>query len=96
MSDYPKVAKQFLVDSLKKNQKVIPSSFSTNNNTTVFICDGPQPLYKRSFIITSNSDDEVNFMQATGLAIRFGFMGELLSWFEVMKDWKEGGYIAKK
>ena len=38
---------------------------------------------------------EVNFIQATGLAIRFGFMGELLEWYEKEKYWKEGGYVVR-
>ena len=93
--NYPKVTIEFLVENLKKSPKVIEESFSTMNDTMSFVCKGNQPIYKRSFIITSNSEMEVNFIQATGLAIRFGFMGELLEWYEKEKYWKEGGYVVR-
>ena len=81
---------------LQKSNKIISSSIKKVGDFTYsFIRNGEQPLFKRQGIITCNSSDEVNFDQATSLAIRYGFMGELLKWFEKHKSWKEGAYIDR-
>ena len=51
-------------------------------------------MHKRHVTIRE-FDGIVNFEQATGKAILFGFMGDLLKWFDENRDWKEGGYVER-
>lgn len=55
--------------------------------------NGNQALHKRMIIIRENNG-QINFEQASSLAIRFSFMGELLKWLESNRNYKEGGYTC--
>lgn len=92
-SGYPLVDLEFLIEKLKQSNKLIEDSESRVGSTISFIVKGNQPLYKRTIYIR-NFDGEVNFFQATSLAILYGFMGDLLIWYHDNKNWKEGGYIV--
>ncbi|MFN7675344.1 hypothetical protein [Flavobacterium sp.] len=48
----------------------------------------------REFEDDKYDEPQVNFMQATGTAIVWGFMRELLDWYEENRDWKEGGHFV--
>ncbi|MCT4138477.1 hypothetical protein HZP64_14550 [Elizabethkingia anophelis] len=98
MSDnfLPKTDIYFILEKLKASTKVITDSIEkVGDYTYSFVIEGDKPLYKRQGIINFNSDEEVNFDQATAMAIKYGFMGELLKWYESEKSWKEGAYIVK-
>lgn len=59
----------------------------------VILIKGTQDIHKRLIYLKKSSTNIVKFEQATGIAIRLGFIEELLSWFELNKKWKDGGYF---
>jgi len=71
----------------------------TFGKSHTFILDGQKALHKRRFFarefdVEKYNEGQVNFMQATALAIICGFMGELLKWFESERGWKEGNFTV--
>lgn len=92
--DYlPSVSTDFIIDKLLGSGKVVPNSKIVVGSTITFMATGNKSFHKR-IIRIRDFDGEVNFMQATGLAIIYGFMGELLEWYKINKNWNEGGYTA--
>jgi hypothetical protein len=94
-NDYPSVDSKFIIEKLLKSEKVNPATYLRVGNTHTVNLKGNRPLHKK-LIVVREFGGEVNFMQATGLAVVHGFMGELLDWFETKKGWKEGAYINKQ
>jgi hypothetical protein len=92
---YPYVVTEFIIDKLLESDKVIKDSQLKIGSTITFILNTEKPLHKRTITIRE-FNGEINFMQATGLAIIYGFMGDLLNWYEEHKSWKEGGYVKQK
>ncbi len=94
--DYPTVTTTFIFDKILESGKIIPESrMDIGNTTTTFVREGDKPLHKR-FISVRHKKGLVQFMQATALAITFGFMGELLEWYKENRKWKEGGYVVER
>jgi len=94
MSNYPTTSIDFIIASLLNCDKIRPDSrMSIGANTITFVLAGNKPMHKR-FIVINHSNGLVNFNQSTALAIRFGFMGSLLHYFEKEHSWKEGAYIV--
>jgi hypothetical protein len=94
-SDYPLVDIEFLIDKLKNSSKIDSTTYLNVGSTHSFSLKGSRPLHKR-LVIVREIDKCVGFMQSTGLAALYGFMGDLLMYFEKQKGWKEGAYVAKK
>ncbi len=90
----PTVDIDFIIEKILKSGKVIPQSKLKIGDTTTFVATGNKPMHKRHVTIRE-FDGIVNFEQATGKAILFGFMGDLLKWFDENRDWKEGGYVER-
>lgn len=94
---HPTVSIEFLISKLKKHPKIIPESIQKTGETTYFfVIYGKKPISKRTYIINFNSKGEVNFNQATALAISFNFIGDLMHWYYEFKDWKEGNFVVKE
>lgn len=62
--------------------------------STAIVAKGKQPIFKRTTILREIEPGQITFEQATGLAIKHGFMSALLTWFEQNKQWKDGGYFV--
>lgn len=93
---HPSVDLDFIIDNLMSCHKVIPESkANVGPNMTTFVLQGNKPMHKRHIIIT-HKNNEVNFNQASSLALNYQFLGSLLKWLEINKNWKEGGYIEPK
>lgn len=93
---HPSVDVDFIISNLLRCNKVIPGSRSDiGQHMTTFVLEGNKPMHKRHVIIT-HSNGEVNFNQASSLAIKFHFMGNLLRWLEEFRNWKEGEYVDVK
>ena len=90
----PNVDATFIIQKILDSNKVIPDSKLKIGDTTTFVAVGDKPMHKRH-ITLREFDGMINFDQATGKAILFGFMGDLLTWFEENRDWKEGGYFVR-
>lgn len=95
--DYPSVDISFFIAQMQNTGKLIDGGHITSGKSHAFIFDGHSPLHRRRYIVREFDDagfdePQVNFMQATGIAIVCGFMGTLLSWYEANRDWKEGAY----
>lgn len=96
MSDphYPSVDIKFIERYIKASGKLADGGIVTIGSTTTYIIEGPQAVYKRSILIRELTPGEVCLEQATALALRFSFLGQLLEWLEAEKGWKDGGYIC--
>lgn len=92
--DYPTVSASFIFEKITESGKVIPESRMDIGTTTTFVRKGDKPLHKR-FVSVRHKKGLIQFMQATALAITFGFMGDLLEWYKEHRNWKEGGYVLK-
>lgn len=93
---HPTVTVQYLISKLENHPKIIKGSIQKVGDTTYFfVVAGKKPISRRTHIINFNSKGEVNFNQATGLALNFGFMGDLMKWYYENKGWKEGDFIVK-
>ncbi len=91
---HPSVSIDFILDQLKKSPKVDKDSFGQIVKTThYFVVNGRRPLGKRFQNINMDGNSEVNFIQATCLAINFSFITALLEWYEKEKGWKKGNYF---
>ena len=88
---HPSASYDFIIDKIINSGKVIKNSLDIVGSSTMIIEKGTSAIFKRTVTIRT-IDNEVPFNLATGLAIRFGFMGDLLKWFEEKKGWKEGDY----
>lgn len=92
-SHYPSVDTEFIIENLKKSSKIDNTTQRVIGSTISFMINGNQALHKRMIIIRENNG-QINFEQASSLAIRFSFMGELLKWLESNRNYKEGGYTC--
>lgn len=91
---YPLVDTQFIVGKLLNSGKIITESKIIVGSTITFLAKGSKPIHKR-IIRIREINGEVNYMQATALAILYGFMGDLLDWYRENKKWNEGGYTVR-
>lgn len=91
---YPTVDFVFIRQQINSSEKIVPDSEFKVGDTTTFVIVGKQPLYKRKILVRELEPGLINYMQATGLALRFNFMGNLLQWLEQNKNWKDGGYFV--
>lgn len=89
---YPSVDFSFIEQHLKKTGKF--EGYFSVGQTKTFVLKGNQAIHKRTIRIRELSPSMVCYEQATGLAARFGFIGDLLDWLEENKKWKEGAYIV--
>lgn len=91
---YPSVTFEFIKSKIFSSEQIIENSEVKVGNTTTFMLKGSQEMRKRIILVRCTNEGDVNFGQATGLAIRLRFMGDLLNWYLENKNWKEGGYVV--
>lgn len=91
---YPSVDIDFILEHVKSSRKLEHDGIVNFGATTTLVIAGPQAIYKRSILVRELSPGQVCLEQATGLAIKFSFLGPLMAWLEVNRDWKEGAYIV--
>lgn len=96
MSDpfYPTVDLPFFEGLILSSGKVIAASKVKVGDTTTFVQDNNKAMHKRIILIRELEPNQVSFEIATGWAIKLGFMGQLLTWFEEHRNWKDGGYFV--
>lgn len=92
---YPSVDIDFVIEHVTASGKLAEGGLFKVGSTTTFVVRGNQAIYKRSTLIRELKPGEVCLEQATALAAKFSFLGALLEWLEVHKDWKEGAYVDK-
>ncbi|RAJ87735.1 hypothetical protein CLV59_101496 [Chitinophaga dinghuensis] len=92
---YPTVSMVFILECICNSGVIEIGSIVTTGDTTMFILKGPQAIFKRTCIVREVEAGQVTYENATGLAIRLGFMGELLDWLCENKNWKDGGYLDR-
>lgn len=91
---YPSTDIDFIQQHIVASGKLVADGIIKFGSTTTYVVAGPQAVYKRSILVRELEVGQVCFEQATGLAIRFSFIGALLEWMEVNRNWKEGAYIV--
>jgi hypothetical protein len=92
---YPNVETSFIIDCAKETGKLEENGVVRIGKTISFIIKGHQAIFKRTCLIRELDAGVISYENATSTAIRLGFMGKLLLWFEENKGWKDGGYIEK-
>jgi hypothetical protein len=97
MSDnfYPSVDIEFIKKHVIASGRLVQEGIISIGSTTTFVLEGNQAIFKRTICIRELEPGQICFEQATALAIRFSFMGELLTWLKAKRNWKEGAYIAQ-
>ncbi|WP_152267034.1 hypothetical protein [Agriterribacter humi] len=93
---HPSVDLDFIEKQLINSGRLAPGGIVKIGSTTTYVIQGNQAIYKRSIYIRELTPGQVCFEQATGLAIRFSFMGALLEWLHEERNWKEGDYVVPK
>lgn len=94
--ELPTADLDFVITNILQCDKILPESrMNIGSNTITFVIKGIKPMHKR-FVVINHKNGVINFNQATALAIRFQFMGDLLKWFEENRSWKEGAYIVEE
>jgi len=86
---YPSVNTEFIINKIIESGMVLAESQLRIGSTITFIIGVDKPIHKRTITIRE-FEGEVNFIQATGLASIYGFMGDLLDWYRENKGWHEG------
>ncbi len=90
---YPTIDVNFIEKLILNCVKIVPESKVKVGNTTTFVLDNNKAMHKRLILYRELEQGVLNFENATSLAIRLGFMGFILEWYEQNKNWKDGGYF---
>lgn len=96
MSDthYPTIDADFLRGLISSHPRVIPGSEIRVNNSVAYVMVGNKPINKRIILTREISPNQLGFISSTAVAIRLGFIGELLTWLVENRNWKDGAYIV--
>jgi hypothetical protein len=92
-SHYPTVDTSFIEQQIINTGKIIPESKHIVGKSIFFVLQGDKPFYKRLIILREITPGQINYIQATGIAIKLSFIGNLMKWYEENRAWKEGAYI---
>ena len=97
MSDnfYPSVDINFINDQVSNSGKLAKDGIVKIGSTTTYVIEGTQAIFKRTISARELETGSICLEQATAIALRFGFLGQLLEWLENNRNWKDGGYIKK-
>jgi hypothetical protein len=95
-SHYPTVDIEFITKHVKASGKLVVDGIVKFGTTTTFVINGPQAIYKRSIFIRELEPGQICLEQATAVALKFSFLGPLLKWLVLNRNWKEGAYIVPK
>lgn len=96
MSDkhYPTVDADFVHSCMAGCDK-IESDVIHVGRTSAYTVRGTSAINKRLVVIRELPTRQINYLNATALAARFGFMGLLLDWLKENRSWIDGGYSAE-
>ena len=93
---HPTIDISFIESEINKTGKIILDSKVNVGKTTIFVLKGDKPIFKRNILLREIAPGQIHFIQATGIAIKLSFMGNLLKWLEDNRGWKEGEYFNSK
>lgn len=98
MSDvhYPTVDLDFIISHVTASGKLAKDGIVKFGSTTTLVVGGSQAIYKRSILIRELEPGQICLEQATAVALRFLFLGQLLDWLVTYRNWKEDAYIESK
>ncbi len=94
-SYYPSIDISFIEQHIKESKKLEKGGIIKIGATTTFVVKGKKAIYKRSTLIRELTKGQVCLEQATALALKFSFLGQLIDWLIKERNWKEGAYIKK-
>lgn len=89
---YPTIDIEFLTGFISKSDKIIENSLIEVGDTKCYILKGDKSLHKRIVLIRQFKNNQVSLEYSVTLAVKFNFLGELMSWLEINRNWKEGAY----
>lgn len=90
---YPTVDSDFLCLLIEQSSKV--KDVIRVGSTKAYILNGQKPIAKRTILIRETDDKCVDFYFATSIAIKLGSIGQLLTWLEEHRNWKDGAYTER-
>jgi hypothetical protein len=93
---YPTIEIDFIIAHVMVSGKLAEAGVVKFGSTTVLVIDGVQAIHKRSILIREIEPRQITLEQATAVAIRFLFLGQLLEWLVANRNWKEGAYIINE
>lgn len=91
-SHYPSIDTSALEEMIMASPKVIPDSRVKVGDTSSFVIKGNQAMHKRVILIRELDTGQICLEVASGLAIRLGFIPQLMEWMEANREWKDGAY----
>lgn len=92
---YPSVDIDFIIEYATASGRLAEDGIINVGSTTTFVVKGNQAIYKRSTLVRELEPGQVCLEQATSLALKFSFLGQLLEWLELNRGWKEGAYVQQ-
>ncbi len=93
---YPTISTDYLIEKISNCPQVIQGSHKKIGKTNMFVLDGPQAISKRIILIRDVEEGQVYYDQATSVAAKLRFLGDLIKWLEDNRNWKEGAFIVPK
>ena len=93
-SHYPSVDIDFIIDHVNASGRLAHGGVVKFGSTTTLVVVGSQAIYKRSTLIRELEPGQVSLEQATAVALKFSFLGQLPEWLLTNRSWKEGAYIV--
>lgn len=89
---YPTVTVSSLREMINSCNKI--QYKETIGETTIIIIEGSSHIGKRTINLVGGDNEEVDYIYATGIALRLNCMDKLLRWLEDNRNWKDGGYFV--
>ncbi|RXK59181.1 hypothetical protein ESA94_13655 [Lacibacter luteus] len=91
---YPSVDLDFILNHVNASGKLAHGGIARFGSTTTLVIEGHQAIYKRSTLIRELEPGQICLEQATAVALKFAFLGQLLEWLVTNRNWREGAYIV--
>jgi hypothetical protein len=89
----PSVSTQFLIDSARTSELI--HHYEKIGDSHIFIKKGTSPLHKRFSVLVDLEAAETPHDYAIAFALKFGFLPDLMNWWEQNKGYTEGGYSER-
>lgn len=92
LDHHPTVTFDFFYQLINSSKKI--ESQTQVGSIIAILLAGRQPVHKRIIYLRKGKGGEINYEQATGIAIRLGILDGLIEWYRLNKNWKDGGYVT--
>lgn len=91
---YPTVDLKFLMAKIRKSPKLEREGMWVEEGVLTVIVKGPQPVIKWRIRMGEAAPGELSLENATPLAWRFAFLGDLMRWLEENRIGRKGAMCS--